>query len=311
MILTGTSAGMFLGFLMTLATIFREREQFARFTLLTNMHTLVVFGITLVLLISMKGFSLGVIVSVYTGAAVLTGVVALVTILKREKPGMPTREEFRSFMSWGKWMFLISLSFFLFDRMDLFFITRYLSTSDVGIYAAGVQVVLILSATTGALNNVLVPKAVLSLKSRDSLRAYIRESAVPVLMIVAVILILMAASPMLIKGLYGERYAAAVPIAQVLCAGWLIMCVYLPFSYIFYAFERPSVRFYLEFGKLVMGVSLLYFMVPRYGIMGAALAVAVALSVNAVVSGVVLRAILRRSGFVLNGLDAAFLKEPM
>jgi O-antigen/teichoic acid export membrane protein len=287
MILTGTSAGMFLGFLMTLATIFREREQFARFTLLTNMHTLVVFGITLVLLISMKGFSLGVIVSVYTGAAVLTGVVALVTILKREKPGMPTREEFRSFMSWGKWMFLISLSFFLFDRMDLFFITRYLSPSDVGIYAAGVQVVLILSATTGALNNVLVPKAVLSLKSRDSLRAYIRESAVPVLMIVAVILILMAASPMLIKGLY------------------------LPFSYIFYAFERPSVRFYLEFGKLVMGVSLLYFMVPRYGIMGAALAVAVALSVNAVVSGVVLRAILRRSGFVLNGLDAAFLKEPM
>ena len=299
LLLTGIGAGLFLNYVMTLATIYREREQFHLFTVVMNVHTIFVFVIILILWFSMKHFTLKAIISTYIISAVTAGTLSLILIWKIEQPSLPRLAIFKSFVSWGKWIFLLSIVVAVFDRVDFFFLTKYLKPVDIGVYAAGAQLVLIISLTTGALSNVFMPKAVVALKSRDALRNYIRESITPVIMVIVIISLIILSAPLLIKGLYGQQYEAAVPIARIISLGWLGASIYLPFSFIFYTIDEPHTRFYLELGKLILGIVFLVLLVPLYGTKGAALSVTMALLTNALMSGLILWRKLNRPGLFI------------
>ena len=294
LLLTGIGAGLFLNYVMTQATLYREKDQFKLFAVVTNIHTILVFMILAALWFRSRQFSFDAVIGAYMLSAAAAGAVSLIMIWKTGKPCLPGMGLFKSYLTWGKWMFLLALVFALFERMDFFFLTRHLEPVDIGIYAAGAQLVLIISVTTGALTNVFVPKAVVALKSRAALKSYIRESIAPVFMILAIITVLIVSAPLLVAGLYGPRFEAAVIVIRILALGWLGAAIYLPFSFIFYALDEPHTRFYLELIKLVLGFLFLVVLVPRYGTTGAAIAMTLALWINALVSGLVLREKLQR-----------------
>jgi O-antigen/teichoic acid export membrane protein len=288
MILVGISAGIFMNWVMTLATFFREREKFHLFTIVANVHSLIIL-ICLVCLWGLRGqLSLKSVLSTYLLSAFSVGFLSLIVVVKIGHPRRPGWLLLRTYVSWGKWMLLLSLAVAIFDRMDFFFLTKYLQPGKIGIYAAGVQIVLIISVTTGALNNVLVPRAVVALTSRRALRCYVRESVVPVSMIVSLIAMLFIAAPLLINGLYGQEFTGAIIVVRIIAVGWFGATLYLPFSFLFYALDEPHTRFYLELTKLILGFSALTLLVPLYGIRGGALAVSLSLLLNALLSGLVL-----------------------
>lgn len=296
LMLLGIGAGVCLNWVMTLATIYRETERFQFFVLISNVHTLFI-SICLVILWGLtRLFSLKTVIAAYVLSAFIAGILSFIVANKIGRPRRPRLRLFRTYIAWGKWMFLLSLVVAVFDRVDFLFLTRYLEPVDIGIYAAGVQLVLIISVTTGALNNVFVPRAMVALRSRSALRSYVREAIAPVIMIAVLIALLFAVAPFMITGLYGQQYEGAVVVVRIIAVGWLGAIVYLPFSFLFYTLDEPHTRFYLELSKLIVGLSALTFLVPLYGIRGAALAISLSLLLNALLSGLVLYRKLRQPG---------------
>lgn len=295
LLLAGIGAGLFLNYVMTQATIYREKGHFHLFAIVTNIHTIIVFMSLASLYFSEKQLTLKNVISIYCIAAAVTGTLAILMIWRIGGLRLPGMKLFGKFLSWAKWMFLLTLVFATFERMDFFVLTKYLEPADIGIYAAGAQLTLIISVTTGALNNVFVPKAVAALTSRATLKAYIRESIVPVVVILTIITILILTAPLLVAGLYGARYQTAATIVRIISLGWLGSAIYLPFSFLFYALDEPQTRFFLELTKLLLGLSLLLVLIPPYGAVGAAASMALAHLINSVVSGLVLRNRLQRT----------------
>ncbi|MFH1984396.1 MAG: oligosaccharide flippase family protein [Pseudomonadota bacterium] len=294
----GVGAGIFLNFIMTQATLYRAKAKFHLFAIATNVHTVLVFIVTIGLWLALKQFTVEAVITGYMVSSITAGTVALIMIFMVSRPCLPAITLFWSFLSWGKWMFLLSFVVAVFDRVDFFFLTKYLHPGDIGVYAAGAQLISIIYLSTGALNNVFVPKAVVALSSRSDLNCYIKDSLTPILLVMAIAAMLIASAPYLINGFYGSQYAAAIPVVRIISFGWLGASVYLPFSFIFYALDEPHTRFYLELTKLILGGSLLSVLVPRYGMTGAALSIALALLINAIVSGLILwRKLIRKSLF--------------
>jgi len=99
----------------------------------------------------------------------------------------------------------------------------------------------------------------------------------------------------LIGGLFGHDFRVAGPVLKVLTFGWFFHVLYIPLQYTFYALDKAKVRFVLEFVKCGVAVTCILFAVPRFGAIGAAYSISLAMVMNFFISGLIAVKLIRKN----------------
>lgn len=292
-VIAGMVCGIFLSFLMSVASVFQEKEEFGKYALLPSLQS----GSILLILLFLKasgrmnniGYTKG-FVMIYTVIALLLGTVSLVLLLKKAGSIFPLHTDIlKKSLSFSKWILGVTATYFFFQRVDILVLTRYSFYKDIGIYSVAVQPVMVISLLMGSLSGVFLPKAMTAVKSRADLSAYIKASVYSMCPPIAGIVVLMATAPYFIRIFYGDQYSSSSAILRIILVGWLFASFYQPFSFLFYALNDAKTRFFLEFVKIATAFILLLYLVPGKGIYGAAVAISIALVSNSVSSLAILR----------------------
>jgi O-antigen/teichoic acid export membrane protein len=282
----GVAAGCSLCMLRTVAAELQERERFLAFSLTNFMSHFVNFAALLVAAFALDALDLRTTLWIYTATALTLGAWSLVRLARTAGNFLAVeRSKFAEFASFGKWMLCITVVFFIFQKVDLMFVTRFLSLEEVGVYNVAIQLVMIVSLVTAALTRVFLPKAMSAMGSAHDYAAFLKEAYLAVALVLTVLAGLALGAGMLVDLVYGERYAEAAWLLRILLIGWGLHALYLPLSFVFYAIKRPRTRFLLECATLSAAVVLLLLLAPRFGLTGAAIGMSGAFGFGAVLSG--------------------------
>jgi O-antigen/teichoic acid export membrane protein len=290
LLVTAMLCGGCLTFLMTIASTFQEEERFLWFASVHSFYTVLIFICLLALKLTRIEFSLKTVIGIYIAVCIIIGAISIALLWRRVGNFFILDKAIlhRSF-SQGKWMFGVTLALFLFTRIDILFLTRYLDFESLGIYSVAAQLVMVVALATNALAGISLPKASIAVRSRESFRVFVTESFWAIVLIEAGIALLILVAPFMVTIMYGSEYAVAGSIVRILLYGWIFAVVFIPFSFLFYSLGDPQTRFCLELWKLVTGVFLLYWLVPQHGLRGGAYAITLTLFISTIISFGVLR----------------------
>lgn len=296
LITAGIVCGVLLSFMSSIANLMRVRESFIKFSIVQGLYNLTVF-----IFIAFMAYILRVINIQNTLTAVMFiacvyGLGSLCFIYKTSgNPFKAPPEMSRLLFSLVKWILPTVVAFYFFARIDILMLSAFLPFESVGIYSAAGQVILIVSLVIGAASTVFMPRSINAVKSREALVTYVKESIIPLCLIGGSILLLYISAPLIFSLLFTSAYAASVEILRILLVGYIFVGLYIPLSFLFYAIDRPDIRFCLEAGKLVTAIILLYFIIPYGGPKGAAWAMSAAMALNSIISSIVLVIFLKKN----------------
>ena len=272
LIVSAIVSGVFQAFLMTIASIYQEKEKFNIFAFLYASYTASIFVALLFLRLLSDFFTLQNTIIIHVLISVAIGVVSIYLLFKRKiKHIWPLNSHCLSkSFHLGKWVFWSVVVATLFVRIDTVFLPRYVSFDLIGQYGVAVQLTMIISVMTGALSSVFLPKACAAAVSRSTLACYIKESIILVIPMIIALLVLIVFSSNIIKFLFGSKYLVGYKISQILLFGWIFNIVFMPFGALFYAFDDSRSRFVIDSARLIAAMILLSIFTRTYLLVGAA-----------------------------------------
>lgn len=298
-LIAAMSCGVFLSFLRTVASTFQEKEKFMKFAGLHAFYSTSIFFVLIASKVLGLCVSLEGVVLIFLVISITVGIFSIVHLFRKVGRLLPLNiDAFKTSFSLGKWIFGATCLYYTFQRIDTLFLAKYVEFTSVGIYFVAIQITMVISLITASLSAVFLPKASQALESKNSLKNYAKESFVGIALINTFIVLLMLLAPFLIKMLYGNEYLSASPMLKILLIGWFLYVIYLPFSFLFYAFNDSKTKFLLEVLKFSVAAILLYCLVPFKGGYGAACAMTIALCLNTIVSLWVLKARIEHSPLI-------------
>ncbi len=170
--------------------------------------------------------------------------------------------------------YLSAFNFHLTSRVDVLLLGFLLGTEIAGVYNVAFKVVYLFLAFPGLLSITLLPMASrLGLRSKGELA----EMSGTSLNLVVLIGLPMAAglcyvAPQVIQLLYGVEFIAAIPVLQIL--SWLILleCLKSQLGIFLVACDRQADRTRAEIVAALSNILLNLMLIPRFGLIGAALA---------------------------------------
>lgn len=179
----------------------------------------------------------------------------------------------KEFFKFNKWIIIVTVLGAVGLRMDTFLVTRFLSISEVGIYSVASQLSMVIPQITFALATVVAPKLA-SFKDDQTAINYLFKLQKLCLALSGVGLLGIPLAYLFIPYFYGLIFQQAVLPFIILLIGQLIFLISLPaHQAIFYYFSSPKVFVYSTIIQLsTLGV-VGFFLIPAFGMMGAAWAV--------------------------------------
>ncbi|MFA5410650.1 MAG: polysaccharide biosynthesis C-terminal domain-containing protein [Candidatus Omnitrophota bacterium] len=91
--------------------------------------------------------------------------------------------------------------------------------------------------------------------------------------LVFIIILIIIASPAIIKFFFGIEYMGALPFSRILLLESVFTVLYTPLMYLFYARNQSKTVFGLGLTMLTGTICGLLLLVPRYGLTGAAVSI--------------------------------------
>jgi O-antigen/teichoic acid export membrane protein len=123
-----------------------------------------------------------------------------------------------------------------------------------------------------ALSDAMLPHLARMSSRTEQLTQFARNLHVTVIIAAGGALGTALAAPLAVSLLFGARYKEAVPTAMVLCAATGFLVVKQALQTGAQSLGLPKLGFWAEIGGLAMTVTLLVLLLPRLGMMGAAIA---------------------------------------
>lgn len=176
-------------------------------------------------------------------------------------------------LNFNKWVAAFIFVSAISSRLDTFISARFLSTFDLGLYSVAVQLTQVVPQIAGALSIVIAPKMA-GMTSLGSLITYFKKTQIMVLGLACLGILVIPIGAVLIPVFYGGFYSGSVSIFIVLSVAMLIFLVSIPIhNVIIYYFSYPKLFWWLSIGHLAIVSFFGLNLIPRYGVMGAALTV--------------------------------------
>jgi O-antigen/teichoic acid export membrane protein len=204
----------------------------------------------------------------------LVPILALARLFGRSGPvdrGLMRRARRFALFSWAGALTLV----LVWSRLEIFFIERYLGTEAVALFSIGFTF-----ATLAAQGPLLLTGALLAHFSESYGRGgkaelesmYATATRVMAFILFPVCFGLTAILPLVLPMVYGQAFIAAVPVAAILVAGSAVGAVGSVGSQVIYAHDRSDFIFASGLVGAVLSVLAGFLIVPRFGMIGAAVA---------------------------------------
>jgi O-antigen/teichoic acid export membrane protein len=194
--------------------------------------------------------------------------------------------EFRALLRFGSWISVTAIVAPVLVQLDRFMIGAMLSVAAVGYYAAAYEMVTRLWIVPGSLSATLFP-AFAALKSNrqdERLPLLLRKAVRQLLLLLGpVVAILIPFAHDVVRLMFGPEYAArSAVVLQILAVGVLVNClVFVPVALI-QAVGRPDLSARFHLAEIPLHVLLVWVLVGKMGIVGAALAWSIRATTDAV-----------------------------
>ncbi len=162
----------------------------------------------------------------------------------------------------------------LLKRIDMFLVGRYLTADILGIYGIAQELAAATKKIRQAFNPIFVPVISAAHQKRDRTAILHQYANVTrwILILNACILgaIILAGEPLM--RLFGSEFGPGAPVAVILTLALTIHGV-LGVSELFFLIDKPWINLVNTIGALLANIGLNLWLIPRYGMLGAAFAV--------------------------------------
>jgi O-antigen/teichoic acid export membrane protein len=171
---------------------------------------------------------------------------------------------------------VLVVEYFLWRQAEMVFLGVFRTPEEVGFYSVAVKIPsMAMALIPSVLGTVLVPSISEQFGRGDTHKMrMIYQSSARYLMVLALPLAAagIALARPLVNLLYGPDYAPAILVMQVLFVPFAMMSIALAATSTMYGINQPS--FILKVGLIMtsLSIGLYFYLIPRYGIMGAAIA---------------------------------------
>lgn len=156
--------------------------------------------------------------------------------------------------------------------LDNYVLVKFAGAKEAGIYSAPFKILTFVYQFAGNFSRVLAPRFS-SFDTNEKAKNFAIKSFSYVILFSLLILVLSFLASPLIKLLFGNNYAEAIPIFRVLAIGFIFFFAsVIPVSIIIYYFGASKVSFVLTALNVVLFFFLLIIMVPSKGAQGASFA---------------------------------------
>jgi O-antigen/teichoic acid export membrane protein len=184
----------------------------------------------------------------------------------------PRREELQKMWDYGKYSFVTIVNYMLYIKADTFILSAFWGPIQVAVYNS-VKVFIRIYDMVAQVAQMFVFPAVSKLSSQGDLGSLkkLLEKAVAftTMALVPVFILFCFLSPVMIKVIYGERYADAIPLLQL----FSVLCFLAPIiavaSNTLLGLGHARLSFFLSFKSLVGSVIAYMILIPWLGPLGA------------------------------------------
>lgn len=186
----------------------------------------------------------------------------------------------KEFFHYNKWMGLFIVVAAISSRIDTFLITRFLDTASLGIYSAANQISSVIPQLVFAIATVVAPKLA-SYRNNKEVLVYLKKLQLFVSTLALLGLVVLIGVVYLLPSVFGVEYVESRGPLIFLIIGQLIFLISLPVHQaIFYYFARPDIFLWLSLVHLTLMLAIGPVLITQFGIVGAAIAVALGSLIN-------------------------------
>jgi O-antigen/teichoic acid export membrane protein len=259
-----------LGLHSYISTIYQTKNNFIRRTKYQISTSVIrVLGLLIMFIIS-EHFSIKNAFIIYVFSPLLVMIFhfkEIITIVKQPLSIADFKLKSKTIFNFSKWLFLSMIAVLLISRIDQFMLLKMVPPEEAGYYAIATQLIMILPLITESLTTVLLPKVSNLNTDLQKYRQQILKRIGPISIF---ILILIPIAKYLILIIFGNSYAPAIPIFQILVIGFSLDITINLLSLVFYSTSKVWYLTILNYIQLITVIIGNIILIPHFHSVGAA-----------------------------------------
>ena len=239
--------------------------------------------LSIFIILYLNGFGLKAALFAYPIGYFLTAVIGLI-IAQKLFPffgkSLLAKPNYREIIDYSWPLILVSMIWFIMDRVATLMLGYFKSAEIVGIYNVGMPLAQFLPAILQSFTTIFMPIAstLISTKNFQELKkAYSTTSKWILLLTLPLFFALVYYARELIIILFGKEFVAGAPVLQILSVGFLFHAIVGPTTTTLNAFKKTKITLVNTAVCFAVNIALHLILIPRYGSVGAAIASAAAL----------------------------------
>lgn len=190
------------------------------------------------------------------------------------------KDTFNELLRIGKWLILYEVLAMLNYRLDFFWLSKYFSGDDLGIYSVAGRLQNIFVLLVSSFPALLLPK-VSEIDTVQKFKNYWRTVKKMTLFLIVSWAIIFIISPFIVTTLFGKAYEGSIKIFQVLLLASFPLILTLSIKYIFLSMKKTYLLVIICLTDTLTISIFVPFLCKTFGIIGAAYSVAITMSINA------------------------------
>jgi len=182
---------------------------------------------------------------------------------------------FKKLLKYSKYVVLSSGAFFLLSRMDIFFLTKFTNLADVGIYSVCLSIGAISTLMIGPLTDILFPLTTKLYTNKDKTKINLIIKKVYELglyFFIPLLLIIITYSRELLLVMFGEEFVRGAVVLIILSASYFVTSLSTLNLNINSGMGRIKEKNKIIYTAAIINIALDLILIPKYGMIGAAVA---------------------------------------
>jgi len=275
MLRMGAIAGSLQAVGTSLFSRFQQRKNFAMVGILDPVYNAVVLAGVLLVVAFGVPLSIERIFAIYVGAAALYSGGALLVLARSLLPRIGAAiHRMTEFGRIAAILVPASILLVVAERIDVFFIARLITLDDMGRYGAAIRLSALAAMFTGVIATIMMPHAPSAMHDSNRLRSFLRLAGYYCGIQSAIGLILICFSERLGVLAFGPEYGGLRALTALLILQQMFGSYATPFQALIRCGPRPQSAITLSAVRIAISVSLLGLFAPKFGVVGAAAAMA-------------------------------------
>ena len=257
-----------------LTSLFRVEERSVAFALASVANVLITIGATIVLIVVLHKGALGLLVGNFVGTLC---VYLVLVAYRREQLGLQfDRELLRGMQKFGLPLVPSALALWAINFIDRIFVGAYKSQAEVGVYSAAIKIASVITFVMFAFRTAWPAFAYSIEDDRDARHTY--AFVLTYLLVIAswIALALGALAPWITDAMVSHSYHRAQEAIALLAFAGAVYAGYTVLAIGSGRARRTQFNWIVSGSGAALNIGLNFWLVPRYGMVGAAIATAAA-----------------------------------